>query len=233
MWETTVNGRVLHFHLAGINNQNFIMRDEETGSWWQQVSGEAIAGPLKGQRLRAVDHDELTFALWKQEQKNGRVLKPDPKIAQSDYPSADWEQRMARVPVASRNSDQTLPQRTLVVGVSNGRAARAYPIETLARQSPIIDDVGGTPIVVVLATDGKSARAFERVVNGRKLEFFSKKGTPQLILVDAETGSEWDFTGKATSGEMIGQQLKKVPVLLDYWFDWKTYHPGTSVYNLN
>jgi hypothetical protein len=33
VWETTVNGRVLHFHLAGINNQNFIMRDEETGSW--------------------------------------------------------------------------------------------------------------------------------------------------------------------------------------------------------
>jgi Protein of unknown function (DUF3179) len=63
VWETTVGGRQLHFHLAGINNQNFIMRDEETGSWWQQVTGEAIQGPLKGQRLRPVFHDELTFAL--------------------------------------------------------------------------------------------------------------------------------------------------------------------------
>jgi hypothetical protein len=52
VWETTVDGKPLHFHLAGINNQNFIMRDEETGSWWQQVSGEAIHGPLKGRRLR-------------------------------------------------------------------------------------------------------------------------------------------------------------------------------------
>ena len=34
-----VDGRRLHFHLAGINNQNFIMQDEETGTWWQQVTG--------------------------------------------------------------------------------------------------------------------------------------------------------------------------------------------------
>ena len=54
MWETTIDGRTLHFHLAGINNQNFIMRDEETGSWWQQVSGEAMLGPLKGRRLKPV-----------------------------------------------------------------------------------------------------------------------------------------------------------------------------------
>ena len=31
MWGRTVNGLTLTFHLAGINNQNFLMRDEETG----------------------------------------------------------------------------------------------------------------------------------------------------------------------------------------------------------
>jgi hypothetical protein len=29
----------------------------------QQVTGEAIYGPLKGQKLRPFFHDELTFAL--------------------------------------------------------------------------------------------------------------------------------------------------------------------------
>ena len=85
--------------------------------------------------------------------------------------------------------------------------------------------------MVVLGSDGKSVRAFERVVDGRTLEFFGKKGSTQLVLVDAETASEWDFTGKAISGQMSGQQLKKVTVLLDYWFDWKTYHPDTRVYD--
>jgi Protein of unknown function (DUF3179) len=73
VWETTVNGRVLHFHIAGINNQNFIMIDEETGSWWQQVTGTAILGPLQGTQLRPVVFDELSFGLWKHENAGGRV----------------------------------------------------------------------------------------------------------------------------------------------------------------
>ena len=80
MWEAKVDGRPLRFHLAGINNQNFIMRDEETGSWWQQVSGEAIQGPMKGKRLNAVFWDELSFATWKRERPNGRVLLPDDRV---------------------------------------------------------------------------------------------------------------------------------------------------------
>ena len=94
MWETTVNGRQLHFHLAGINNQNFIMRDEETGSWWQQVTGLAIFGPLKGQQLRSVFHDELTFALWKSEKPGARVLRPEAAVDRAgEYAPADWETR--------------------------------------------------------------------------------------------------------------------------------------------
>jgi Protein of unknown function (DUF3179) len=228
-----MNGKQLHFHLAGINNQNFIMRDEETGSWWQQVSGEAILGPLKGQKLRPVLHDEVTFALWKLEQPQGRVLRPDSSVSASAYPPANWEERMTKVPVTiAQDLDRSLSPRTLVIGVVANNTSRAYPLETLAKQSPIIDEVGGVPIVIVLARDGKSVRAYERVLDGRKLEFFAKKESSPLVLVDIETGSEWDFTGKGISGQLSGRQLKKVPVLNDYWFDWKNYHPSTSVYEL-
>jgi hypothetical protein len=232
VWETTVNGRLLHFHLAGINNQNFIMRDDETGSWWQQVSGEAISGPLKGTKLRSIDQDELTFAEWKKEEPNGRVLKPDPTVAANDYVPSDWEVRMARARVASLHVDQTIPPRTLVVGLTVGNASKAYPFESLVKQSPIIDEVGGVSVVVVVGKDGKSVRAFERIVDGRKLEMFSKTGTTEVSLVDAETQSEWDFSGKAFSGLSTGRQLKKIPVLMDYWFDWKNYHEQTALYTL-
>jgi hypothetical protein len=233
VWETTVNGKVLHFHLAGINNQNFIMRDEETGSWWQQVTGEAIFGPLKGQRLRPVNHDELTFGLWKQEQSRGRVLKPDPSLAANKYAPANWEERMTKVPVTvSQNLDRSLEPRALVIGLLAGKAAKAYPFGAVVKQSPIIDEVGGVPVVVVLGADGKSVRAYSRVVNGRKLEFFGKKENSQVHLLDPETGSEWDFTGKAISGELKGAQLEKLFILNDYWFDWKIYHPDTTVYDI-
>jgi uncharacterized protein DUF3179 len=234
VWETTVNGQVLHFHLAGINNQNFIMRDEETGSWWQQVTGEAIYGPLKGQKLRPVFHDELTFALWKEEKPNGRVLLPDEAVARAGkYESPNWEEKMLKVPVTtSATLDQALNQRALVVGVTINNGARAYPFDALLQQTPIVDELGGVPIAIVLGDDKKSVRGFETRIDGRNLELLQKPNVTPLRLVDAETASEWDFSGRAVSGPLAGKQLKKITMLIDYWFDWKTYHPNTTLYQL-
>jgi hypothetical protein len=229
-----VNGRQLHFHLAGINNQNFIMRDEETGSWWQQVTGEAIHGPLKGQKLRPVFHDELSFGLWKREKPEGRVLRPDEHLAQAGkYAPANWEERMAKVPVTtSVVVDKSFAPRTLVIGLTVGGVSKAYPFDALLKQSLIMDDVGGVPIFIVLGEDKRSIRAYERRVDGRLLEFFIKQNTNVLTLVDAETGSEWDFAGQAVSGPLRGRQLAKIAILNDYWFDWITYNPKSLVYDL-
>lgn len=231
MWETTVDGRVLHFHLAGINNQNFIMKDEETGSWWQQVTGEAIFGPLKGKHLTPVFTDELTFAIWKREQPQGRVLSPDEQIAaKGEYAPSDWEDKMLRVPVATQVNAETLDKRELVAGIAVHDSARAYPVTALQKQNLIIDNLGNVPFVIVLGEDGKSIRAFDRRVDGREREFFLKPTLP-LRLVD-DKGTEWDFTGAALSGTDAGKQLQRIQVLKDYWFDWKTYNPKTSLYAL-
>jgi hypothetical protein len=48
-------------------------------------------------------------------------------------------------------------------------------------------------------------------------------------LIDAATGSEFDFTGTAVSGPLAGRTLSRVPFLEEYWFDWKNYHPNTEV----
>jgi hypothetical protein len=226
---------VLHFHLAGINNQNFIMRDEETGSWWQQVTGEAILGPLKGHHLKPVFHDELSFALWKRDQPQGRVLRPDERIlAAKEYAPTNWEERMGRAPVLPqfKKAGQDLEPRATVVGINLNGVMKAYPLETLQKQSPIIDSVGGVPLIIVVGDDHRSVRAFESTVEGRRLEFFAKPGAIPLQVVDAESGSLWDFSGRATSGPLAGKQLKKVAVLEDYWFDWKLYNPKTAVYEI-
>ena len=209
------------------------MRDEETGSWWQQVNGQAILGPLKGKKLKSVMHDEISFAIWKREQSNGRVLRPDERIVQSGgYAPANWEEQMNRFPVATRLVDNTLPQRELVAGVRLNQTAKAYPLSALQKQNTIVDTIGGVPVVIVVAEDGKSVRAFESVVEGKRLEFFNKPNSSPLRFTDSETGSEWDFTGTAVSGPLSGTHLNKVVVLLDYWFDWKTYNPNTSLYAL-
>ena len=210
------------------------MRDEETGSWWQQVTGEAIYGPLKGQKLQPFFHDELTFALWKREQPHGRVLRPDEALARAGkYAPANWEERMTKVPVTtSATLDKALDPRALVVGVSINNAARAYPFDALLKQSPVVDELGGVPILVLIGDDRKSVRVFDRRVDGRKLELLQKPNVTPLRLVDAETASEWDFSGQALTGPLAGKQLQKIAMLNDYWFDWKTYHPDTSLFQL-
>ena len=86
MWGRRLDERTLTFRLIGINNQNFLMEDLQTGSWWQQVTGAAISGPLKGRRLTPVLHDEMSFGLWRREHPGTRVLamkgkRPDDEIA--------------------------------------------------------------------------------------------------------------------------------------------------------
>jgi len=215
VWDARIDGLTLHFHLNGINNQNFIMRDEETGSWWQQVTGEAIFGPLKGRRLKPVPMDELSFALWKREHPAGRVLRPDPTV--KEYESKAWEANIEKLPLAIHARSKRLRDREIVIGISLDGQDKAYPLSAIAAQSPIIDTVGRTKIVILAAEDGRSIRAFER----GSVELF-RNGNK---LFDA-SGTEWDFTGRSTAGA----QLRPVPVLKDFWFDWENYHPKTLVY---
>ena len=224
-----MDGKPLTFRLWGINNQNFIMRDAETGSWWQQVSGEAIQGPLKGRRLPPVIHDEVSFGIWRREHPAGRVLRPDPGH-EDDYESRNWERRMKRVrtvtPVAA--GDPLVPRST-VIGVTIDGRSKAYPFATARAQTVVLDTLGGVPIAVVVADDHASVRVFDRRVDGRALELLAKPESEPLRLVDAETGSEWDFSGTAVSGPLAGRTLTKVRALKEYWFDWKIYQPSTAL----
>ena len=227
-----MDGHRLTFRLAGINNQNFVMRDEQTGSWWQQVSGFAIQGPMKGRRLTLVPPDALTFPTWKGEEPKGRVLKTVAEIAKDDdYEPADWEDHVSKYPVrVASPPGGPLEPRTIVVGVTIGGKSKAWPQASVIASGATIDQVGEVPIVLVVAPDGRSIRAFDRRVKGQALTFIRAGiDSKTSVLLDLETMSEWDFNGRSTQGEMAGASLGRVEYLLDYWFDWKTYHPDTVV----
>jgi len=275
-----VNGKALHFYLAGINNQNFLMRDKETGTWWQQITGKAIYGPLKGASLELVPYDELTFGEWKSEVSGGQVLAEVPKYSK-DYES-NWETDVLKLPVVISFPGTELKSRDVVVGLELNGLSRAYPWDTLLKQSPVVDHLSGTPLLVAVAPDKKSFRVFVSRIDGKDAEFFlkgeaedepdatktSKKletpvdaskssaGVPPAVagaasprtlqpaqtaakpdppakpwlLLDTTTASEWNFQGCAVSGPAQGKCLDRVSALKDYWFDWRNYHPDTTIY---
>ncbi len=224
-----IAGLVLTFHLAGINNQNFLMRDEETGTYWQQISGMAIAGPLKGRQLTLVPADELTFALWKTEEPQGTVLNDAAQYV-SDYAPRDWDVKMRKTPTVLSYPETGLPARDLMVGIQAFGASRAYPYQTVLAEKLIQDHVGSEPVILVVGPDDQSVRAFWQRIPGIA-------GTPEFyrmrdggFLVDSATGSNWNFQGCATSGKLQGTCLESLNPIKDYWFDWRHYNTGTSVY---
>jgi len=300
VWTRTVNGQALHFYLAGINNQNFLMRDKETGTWWQQINGKAIYGPLKGASLDLVPYDELTFGEWKSEVSGGQVFAPIAKYKKEYDPN--WEPDIAKLPVVISFPGTELKSRDVVVGLEVDGASRCYPWDTLVKQSPIMDHAGAKPVLIAVAPDGKSFRAFISRIDGKDAEFFLKGeaevpatssvadpkspnssvpsssatsanapakvnsgGTPSVavaasantgqqaqpsgtattasastkpadptpkpwVLIDSTTASEWNFQGCAISGPEQGKCLERIPILKDYWFDWRNYHPDTTIY---
>jgi hypothetical protein len=226
-----VAGLRLTFHLAGINNQNFLMRDEETGTYWQQISGAAISGPLRGRHLTLVLSDELTFATWKSEQPQGTVLDDVPEFV-SGYAKRDWDIRMKRAPTVLDFPEYGLTARDLMLGIQAYGASRAFLYDQVIKEKLVKDHVGSEPVLLVVGPDDQSVRAFRDRIPGANVaaDFYRITGKPNVLLIDDTTGSEWDFQGCATSGKAAGLCLERIPMLKDYWFDWRNYNPTTTVY---
>jgi hypothetical protein len=229
VWSRVVDGRTLRFRLAGINNGNALLRDEQTSSIWQQSTGEAIFGPLKGRQLEMVPSDELTFALWKKEQPQGVVLKADAAY-EKEYDPKDWEQHVAKRRTVVDTTKSGIGPHQLMIGVTVAGQSKAYPIEAVLAAKIIQDRIEGSPVVVVVGPDGASIRAFEvgAEADGTRLTFAGGEG--DVAMRDAQTGSAWNFQGCAVEGKLAGRCLKAIDAHKDYWFDWMNHHPGSEVF---
>ncbi len=216
------------FHLAGINNQNFLMRDEETGSFWQQVTGRAIAGPMKGAALELASTDEASFRIFREEEPHGTVLAPVAEYAQR-YAKSDWERPMTKAKTVLAYPESGIAARELMLGMTAGGASRAFPASRVTEAKVMQDAVGTVPVVLVVGPDGSSIRAFVARIGGQDAEFYRGTGA-NWILLDSVTASQWDFRGCAVTGRSKGKCLEPIGILKDYWFDWKNYHPNTTVY---
>ncbi|BDC49775.1 hypothetical protein F183_A20910 [Bryobacterales bacterium F-183] len=230
MWSREVDGLTLTFRLAGINNQNFLMRDEQTGSFWQQISGLAISGPLKGKQLQLIHSDELTLATWRAEEPQGTALK-DVAEFEKNYAPKNWDVRMAKQPVVKSAAEKGIADRDLMLGIRAFGAARAYPYQQVLSQKLVQDRIGSESVLLLVGSDGTSVRAFR---NSAGADFY-RLDPPKaggVLMMDAASGSEWNFKGCAVEGKAKGTCLEPVPMLKDYWFDWKHYNPQTTVYSL-
>ncbi len=127
-------------------------------------------------------------------------------------------------PVNEDKLDARLRASEIVVVVEVGEAVRAYP-PGLIGDVAVNDELGGRPIVVFSRQSG-FASAYEAAVDGRSLTFrITDEG-----VVDDETESRWDSSGRAVSGELEGTQLEPLPTRRGFWFSLAGASPGLEVY---
>jgi len=77
-YKNDVNGKPGRFGMSGMVGTNVVLGDQETGTSWQQASGEAIEGPLKGRRLTMVTFIHTTWGEWRAEHPHALIMRPHP-----------------------------------------------------------------------------------------------------------------------------------------------------------
>jgi hypothetical protein len=198
-----VDGQTLTFgNTSALYQSNLVMYDHQTGSYWFQVGGEAVVGTLTGARLKPLPSATMPWGGW-------RALYPDTLLitgaeggletllASAAYGNgfgSGYQDRINNGQFAFPVDEDKLDGR-LAAG-----AVTAFPLGEIG-DGAVNAEVGGEAIVVFTTSGGRSVGAFFRTVEDQTLNFdYQGDG----LFTDRETGSAWNFAGRAVKGPLAG-----------------------------
>jgi hypothetical protein len=220
------------------------MYDRQTETWWQQATGEAIAGEYAGQQLTFLPASIIGWGEFKENFPEGQVLSRETGFNR-DYgrnPYAGYD-NINHSPFLFRGPQTpgVLPAMARVLTIDLEGEAVAYPYELLQAQGVVNDTLSGSEIVVLWQPGTASALDASRIAEGEDVGAgvsFSRTVDGQVLtfsfdgdkIVDDQTGSEWDVFGQAIRGELAGAQLEPVVSVNHFWFSWAAFKPETRIY---
>ena len=209
MYARKVDDRVLTFGVSGLLwGQSLIMYDLETRSYWSQILGQAMEGPLKGKKLTPIPSVLATWQEWSQRHPDGTVVTLNRNI--DAYDRSLYAGHLHRY----------------VLGIGDGdKKAKAWALDQLARDPVRNDRWQDRPVVVVFDSSSFMARLFDATVDGKTLTFHLSDGQ----LEDDQTGSRWDpITGEAVAGPLQGKRLTLLPTIVSDLYSWFLYYPDSE-----
>jgi hypothetical protein len=239
-------GEILDFGTTGrLRFSNLIMWDRQTETWWQQATGEAIAGVHSGKNLEFVAAPIISWGQFKEAHPDGLVLSLNTGFSRSygDNPYVGYDD-VNRPPFLYRGPilPNELPPVARILAVELGGESVAYPYQTLETIQVVNDTVGDEDIAVLwesgtssaldsydiaLGRDVGTANIYSRILDGETLTFALDDGK----IVDDQTGSQWNVLGQAIAGELIGSQLDEIIAFNHFWFSWAVFMPETRIFS--
>ncbi len=223
------------FSFYGWRNGVMVMKHKD-GTLYSCLTGVAFEGPKKGTRLEPAPTLVSDWGFWLKRYPETVAYNMFEKYQPVELPATVHEDsRKSRGP-----ADKRLPEDTLVLGVVEGKNAKAYPLEILAKADLLREEVEGQPRVILWYGPTKTAAAYRPMAsapdkNNLKprtvtLEVDAKVASAPFI--DKETGSRWDIAGRAVEGELQGWTLTWLDGTQVKWFAWAAEYPQTAIYQV-
>lgn len=215
IFEPIVNGKKEKFRLVGMDHFNAMLEDATTKSWWRQVTGEAIAGKLKGQQLPEVFSTQTSLADWLQLNPSSLIMQEDPAFTKSYDSTLKYESGESKSKLTGTDS-LSWKDKSWVIGVKAGKETKAYDWNELKKERLIQDKIGITPILIVLSKNNKGFFAFQRPNDN---SIFNLSGDTLLF-----ENHKYRMDGKGINTSF---SLKPLPASQEFWHSWRTFNPGT------
>ncbi|MEO5930797.1 MAG: DUF3179 domain-containing protein [Candidatus Kapaibacterium sp.] len=244
-FDRRVGNHVLDFGTTGyLHYSNLIMYDRQTENWWQQATGEAIAGKYAGALLSPIATRIVPWSHLRETYPEAKVLSGATGHTR-DYgrnPYAGYDD-ISATPFLYHGpaTPSAFPPMEHVLGLSVRNGLVAYPYSVLARKHVVNDTIDGVPVVIFWqpgmtsglngseisgGDDIGSAAAFESKFDGRVLRFAVENGE----IVDDLTGNVWNGYGISVSKPSPGKHLAPLNGINAFWFVWSAFHPNARVY---
>ena len=229
VYSPAVNGKLEKFRLVGMDHFNAMFEDETTKSWWQQATGVAIAGSLKGYHLEEIPSHQASLASWIRLHPNSTILQPDSNYKDDYNDLANFDKGTIKGHLEKRDS-ASWKKKSWVIGIKSNGFEKVYDWNDLLKNNLIEDTVGSQPVLLVLENDTSSFHAFNRVLQGQTLSFSLDKTSAQLT--DTNTHSIWTLNGFCINGPYKNSQLETLAAYQEFWHSWKQFHPQTTQYKM-
>jgi hypothetical protein len=211
------------FRLVGMDHFNAMFEDEETGSWWMQVNGQAVAGKHKGETLEAIPVEQTSLKSWLEHYPDALIFQGD-SLYKEHYDSLAQYDEGTKVSKLTGRDSLSWKDKSWVVGVNLGLFAKAYDWNELVESRIINDQIANTSVVVALSPDSVSFHVWKR-----DSLLFTLDST-QLFLADNNTNSRWNWKGECVEGALKGSHLEMVQAYQQFWHSWSTFYPHTKKY---
>ena len=215
-----VQGKYAAFRLVGMDHFNAMFEDAGTRSWWQQATGKAVAGPLKGQQLAEIPSAQMTLGDWQALHPNSLTLQPDPNFKRRYDSLKGYDEGTIKSSLERRDSG-SWRFKSWVIGISAGGRSKVYDWNNLVRDRVIPDTIGKLHLLITIEPNNKT---FYALSYNDSLSFQYDSSTNTIR--DINTGSTWQPSGSCTDGPLKGAQLQPVQAYQEFQHSWRTFHPG-------